>query len=271
MAITASPRLGITRWSVDADTVSRAQFDGDHGRLDDLVALDMQGTLAARPAAAAANRGLYYMVADGTDAANDGRLYRSTGAAWVEIQNAALANAAYVAKADQVWQRIGEARLTAAGEFIFNAIPATFRHLQLVVVARSSLAAANDLLILRMNGDTTAVYDWSAVIGAAGAVSFAEVIGDTRIGMGRIPAANATADLFGAAVIDIPDYARGGRQKLALSRNHLKHANTAGSLDVRQHAGSWRGTVEVTQVQVTAGGSNLAAGSVASLYGMKGA
>lgn len=98
MAITKSDRLGITRWSADTDTVSRAQFDEDNGQLNNVVAMDMQGTLANRPAAAAANRGLYYFVTGDATAANNDRIWRSTGAAWVEVLTGPIASAAYIGK-----------------------------------------------------------------------------------------------------------------------------------------------------------------------------
>lgn len=79
MAVTSSPRLGITRWSAGTDPYTRAQQDGDHATLDDLAAIDAQGTLAARPAAG--TRGRYYWA---TDVA---ALFRDDGAAWTLIGN----------------------------------------------------------------------------------------------------------------------------------------------------------------------------------------
>jgi hypothetical protein len=77
VAETLTPRLGIRRWSADTDTPSRSEFDADHAALDDLTAIDLQGTLAARPAFGI--RGRYYYATD------VGKLYRDTGTAWVEI------------------------------------------------------------------------------------------------------------------------------------------------------------------------------------------
>jgi hypothetical protein len=88
MAISSSPRLGLTRWSADTDQVSRAQFDGDHGRLDDLVAMAIQGVALDRPAAAVPRR-LYY-------ATDTGVLSLDTGTAWVEVLTEPRASAAYV-------------------------------------------------------------------------------------------------------------------------------------------------------------------------------
>lgn len=78
MTVTASTRLGITRWSAGTDPFTRAQMDGSFATLDDLVAIDMQGLLSARPAAGV--RGRYYWATDG-----GGSLSRDTGTAWVAV------------------------------------------------------------------------------------------------------------------------------------------------------------------------------------------
>jgi hypothetical protein len=94
MAITPSPRLGITRWSADTDIVSRAQFDGDHGKLDALIAMAIQGLAADRPAAAIQRR-LYY-------ATDTGVLSLDNGSAWVEVLTGPRGDAAYLAKTDNL-------------------------------------------------------------------------------------------------------------------------------------------------------------------------
>jgi hypothetical protein len=76
VALSTTLRLALQRWSAGTDPFTRAQMDTAHANIDDLVAMDQQGTLAARPAAAAANRGLYYFATDVN------RLYRSNGSVW---------------------------------------------------------------------------------------------------------------------------------------------------------------------------------------------
>lgn len=77
MAVTTSPRLGITRWSDDADEYTREQRDADNALLDELTAIDEQGLIAAR--GAAGTRGRYYYATDTQ------RLYRDDGTAWREV------------------------------------------------------------------------------------------------------------------------------------------------------------------------------------------
>lgn len=76
MAVTASPRLGLTRWSAGADPFRRSQLDGDHGILDDLVVIHKQGAFNDRPAAGV--RGRFYRADD----VGGGTLYYDDGIAW---------------------------------------------------------------------------------------------------------------------------------------------------------------------------------------------
>lgn len=78
MAITNSPRLGLTRWSSPSDAFRRAQLDGDHAAIDQLVAIDLQGSgLGDRPAPAI--RGRFY-----TDLTTS-LTYRDTGSQWHQV------------------------------------------------------------------------------------------------------------------------------------------------------------------------------------------
>lgn len=77
MAESDSPRLGLRRWSAGTDSPSRTEFDTGHANLDDLTAIDKQGTFAARPAAAV--RGTYYW-----DTTNN-YLWRDNGTTWFTV------------------------------------------------------------------------------------------------------------------------------------------------------------------------------------------
>jgi hypothetical protein len=180
------------------------------------------------------------------------------------------ANAAYVAKADQVWQRLAEVRLGTNGAITLSGIPATFRHLRLVVAGRSTNASADDGVFLRFNGDATAVYDWQTLRASGTAVAAAEGIGQTYLDVGRVPAGNAPAGIAGALVVDLPDYAQTATQKTALSSNVNKRDAATGGLDARQHVGAWRNTAAINQVFVAAISGQLLSNTIATLYGTKG-
>jgi hypothetical protein len=85
MAVTTSPRMGVTRWSNSAtDPITRAQMDASHASLEALAARDEQGLDLARPAPAL--QGRYYFATDAT------KLYRDSGAAWTQIATIPAAN-----------------------------------------------------------------------------------------------------------------------------------------------------------------------------------
>lgn len=78
MAITTTPRLGLTTWSDDSDEWSREDWENNNTSLDALTAIDIQvATLGARPAASIRGR---YCFVTGT-----GKLYRDSGSSWTEI------------------------------------------------------------------------------------------------------------------------------------------------------------------------------------------
>lgn len=180
------------------------------------------------------------------------------------------ASAAYVAKADETWQRLAEVRLGTNGSFTLGSIPATYRHLRLVVAGRSTNASADDGVFMRFNGDATAVYDWQTLRASGTAVSATEGIGQTYLDVGRLPAGNAPTGIAGSLVIDIPDYAQASLHKTFVSANTNKRDAVVGGLDTRQHSGAWRSTAAINQIAVAALTGSLLSGTVATLYGMKG-
>jgi hypothetical protein len=83
MPVTQTPRVGLNKWGAGTDPYTRAQHNADQDQLELLTAIDVQGTLAARPAAG--TRGRYYFATD------NGILYRDTGVAWVTLNPPASA------------------------------------------------------------------------------------------------------------------------------------------------------------------------------------
>lgn len=59
MAVTDSPRLGLTRWSASGDPLTRVQLDGDHAAIDANAAMYLQGLASARPSAGTEGRVFY--------------------------------------------------------------------------------------------------------------------------------------------------------------------------------------------------------------------
>jgi hypothetical protein len=257
MAITPSPRLGITRWSADTDLVSRAQFDGDHRKLDDLVAMAIQGLAADRPAAAIPRR-LHY-------ATDTGVLSLDTGTAWVEVLTRPRADAAYETLIAQVVLGAAAANIT------FTAIPQTYRHLLLVLSGRSDAAVAATPVHIRLNGDTGANYDTQRMNAAGTALAAAEFLAATAGFVGAVPGASATAGMAGMARILLPDYRGTARLKTWTAEGGESQGTGTGQTFLRHDRGQWRSAVAITDVGVYPASGNFAAATVATLYGLKGA
>lgn len=89
MAVTRGPRTNVYRWSDGADPFVREQMDVSHASIEDLMAIDLQGTMAARPLPSV--RGRFYTVVE-ADTADPNHLitFRDTGAAWVVLSRKAV-------------------------------------------------------------------------------------------------------------------------------------------------------------------------------------
>lgn len=59
MAVTTTPRFGITRWSAGTDLFTRVQMDTSHAAIESKGAIYLQGTASARPTAGTVGR-FYY-------------------------------------------------------------------------------------------------------------------------------------------------------------------------------------------------------------------
>jgi hypothetical protein len=113
--------------------------------------------------------------------------------------------------APNVAQRL--ARLTPSGvsTVTFSSIPATYRHLEIRGVARSSAAANTDNLRLQVNASGAAIYDWEHIltVGTTAPVP-SYVVGDSGVLVGSaVPAANTNANLFASTTIQLHEYASG--------------------------------------------------------------
>lgn len=83
MAASQTTRLNIYTWSAGNDPFTRDQLDESHAELESRVAVFFSGTIAARPAAAAANNRGFYLATD--ENTPYGILYYSNGTSWTSV------------------------------------------------------------------------------------------------------------------------------------------------------------------------------------------
>lgn len=182
----------------------------------------------------------------------------------------AATNAAYEPIGTSGLVKIAEVTLASPGSISFTSIPADYRHLVVEFAGWSTRVAADDTLFMRLNGDTAANYDWQSLSASAAAVSAAESLAATLLTVGVLPAANGPAGAVGTAVIDLPLYRSTGFHKGVVARGGTRTSTASGGLVLRQHMGAWRNTAAVMSILLGAGNASLGAGSVATLYGLKG-
>jgi len=152
----------------------------------------------------------------------------------------------------------------------FTSIPATYTHLQLRVLSRTTRSGQNfNNVALQINSDTGANYNAHLLRGdGSSAISDNDVSASSLI-FNAQAAADATASVMGAFVMDILDYANTNKYKTVRS---LFGVDNNGSGLVGLMSGAWRSTSAITSIKLfSVASGNLAQYSHFALYGIKGA
>jgi hypothetical protein len=146
----------------------------------------------------------------------------------------------------------------------FTSIPATFTHLQIRGIARTTSGTSVDFRI-RMNSDTGSNYARHS-LRSGGASADAEG-NASQVYMWLDRAIPGLANTFGGVVIDILDYANTNKYK---TMRGLGGADRNGSGIVSLSSGLWMNTSTVTSLTITLESGNFAEYSSLALYGIKG-
>lgn len=151
----------------------------------------------------------------------------------------------------------------------FTSIPSTYKHLQIRLLGRISRSGeANDFFTIRFNSDTGANYSWHALEGS-GSTVYAESGASTDLPRnGDITATTAGANMFGAGVVDILEYANTNIYKTTRS---LVGRDQNGSGWIWFGSSNWRSTSAISTVTITPTyGTGFVEYSSFALYGIKG-
>lgn len=174
----------------------------------------------------------------------------SYGSTWVKIDDQLLAS-------------------TAATITFVNPLPTGFRHLLIDWYARGDTAAVVAEVRLHFNNDGAANYDYEQARANASAWSVAEVIPATFISLGRIPAANATANYFGSGDAKIRHYNGAVGNKQVVSTYQVAWDNLTGDQETGIWSGKWRTTATaVTRIDLFPSAGNFLTGSLFTLWGI---
>jgi hypothetical protein len=155
------------------------------------------------------------------------------------------------------------------GAVSFSSIPQTYKHLQLRYLARSNRALLNDNLLIRFNGVSSAAYSGHVLQGNGTSPSvFGESSLQTGITISTVAGASASANVFGAGVFDILDYADTNKNKTV---RDLSGLDSNGSGLVSLGSSFWSNTSAITSITIAPRiGTTINQYSSFALYGIKG-
>lgn len=145
----------------------------------------------------------------------------------------------------------------------FSSIPATYTHLQVRGIARSTGSSS---MKLRVNSDTGSNYSYHQFYGNGSTVSSNGYASFTTMYIANLPVAADGANLFDGFVIDILDYANTSKYKTFRSLNGFD-ANGSGYIALESDA--WLNTSAITTLEFTTS-VGIAQYSSFALYGIKG-
>jgi hypothetical protein len=150
----------------------------------------------------------------------------------------------------------------------FTSIPSTYAHLQIRGIARGTKSNTVAIMNMKLNSDTGTNYAYHLLQGDGASAVASGVANDTFFDWARYPAANATASIFGASVMDILDYANTNKYKTVRYLGNYD-ANGSGYLEFR--SGLWRNTNAITTITLGWDSGNFAQYSHFALYGIRSA
>ena len=175
-----------------------------------------------------------------------------------------------VAASTNSYESIATVTVGAGGSssITFSSIPGTYKHLQVRGIARLNGANFYDQAILRFNSDSGSNYSWHYLEGYNTSVAAAGAATQTSISEYYMATGStATANVFGAIVLDILDYADTNKYKTTRSLAGLDSNTAGGALQLA--SGSWRNTAAITSITFSSG-TNFQQYSTLALYGIKG-
>ena len=152
----------------------------------------------------------------------------------------------------------------------FSSIPSTYKHLQIRAIGRTdrTTAAIDGFRIQFNNVTTTAQYRSHFIVGTGAIAGSADEGNTAGIINQRFSTQIATSSMYGAAVIDILDYANTNKYKTARC---LGGTDQNGSGEIYLTSGVWMNTAAISEIDIVPNiGTNFVQYSQFELYGIKG-
>jgi hypothetical protein len=154
-----------------------------------------------------------------------------------------------------------------AATVTFSSIPSTYTHLQIRGILRHTPDSPSYGLASYFNGDTGSNYSFHTLQGDGASATGIAATSQIVIVNSQMPGSGATANAFGAVVIDVLDYANTNKFKTSRS---LGGWDGNGSGYINLYSGNWRNTAAVTSISLTPFNDSFAQYTQFALYGIKG-
>jgi len=153
-----------------------------------------------------------------------------------------------------------------ASSITFSSIPSTYTHLQVRLFGRTTSSNAYATVYIQNNSDTGTNYTYHALSGSGSSASSSGrgTGSDTAMTVQNLTGAGATANNFGATIIDILDYANTNKYK---TMRELGGYDNNGSGYINLNSSVWLNTNAISSLTITADG-NFVQYTSAALYGV---
>ena len=149
----------------------------------------------------------------------------------------------------------------------FSSIPSTYKHLQIRLIGRDNRGIYVDYFKMRFNSDSGNNYAVHAIYGDGASALATATTSNASIDINRIAASTATANGFGAGIIDILDYTNTNKYKTTKA---LAGYDDNGQGQIWFQSGLWQNTAAITQIDLLPGvGTSFSQYSTFALYGVK--
>lgn len=159
-----------------------------------------------------------------------------------------------------------------ASSITFSSIPSTFKHLQIRAMTKESgTGTGGPNMAMYFNSDSTYTNYNAHYLNATGSGSLSS--GNVQASgynayFGNTVTSNASyANIYGAVVVDILDYASTAKNKTIRS---LNGHDQNGSGEVTFNSAVWLSTSAINAITLSVVGSSFAPGNTFALYGIKG-
>jgi hypothetical protein len=180
---------------------------------------------------------------------------------------AAINNSGVIAVGD--YESIATVNASAGGSAFleFTLIPSTYKHLQIRGIARNSTSGTGTQIgSVTFNSYSASNYSLHRLQGDGTSATASGTANTAFISTATEPQAGDTANVFGAFVVDILDYADTNKNKTLRS---LDGVDTNGAGIIAFRSGAWRSTVAINTIRITASSNNFSQYSSFALYGIR--